>query len=379
MPRTERNKMTLNTAGYQPTVFTPLEYKPVEQDYTTLAKAMALQEERKQNATVKKAALDQSLGQIEAQLHDDDVTKTWWNNYKTSIKNNINNAVEAGDYSDAIDVATQSAGDVLSNSAVLSAMKENKAYSTWKEQLQKRNDITERTKRYYDKLYGYNPTLETDDNGNVTGFSRFDDTKSPVTDIRWDNEYNVVRQLMNPKNGQVQYKSKDGTIITKKTTELSEKDIRDFMADRIKNDDSLRDAIKQSFEIGDEYIKELKEEQAKFAEGSDEYNKYKALIDAEEQFYTAPNGASIGKDYLTYYQNKLNNQYAKYMAVHDVLEDGDYGKSTSTSGNLGLGTSWFGGGGLLFPYSGLPVYRGLGWRFNLAEQGEQVVGFFEEK
>ena len=50
-----RRRMSLNTVDFQPTVFTPIEFKPVEQDYSILERAMAKQEERKEKATTQQS------------------------------------------------------------------------------------------------------------------------------------------------------------------------------------------------------------------------------------------------------------------------------------------------------------------------------------
>ena len=138
MPRYNRynqHRMTLNTVGFEPTVFNPIEFKPVEADYNILNKSMALQEARQREAQEKTTAVDTALGEIEMNLHNDPETNQWWSDYKNNIKNTIATAANVGDYASAINIATQQAGKITSDTNPYKESKEKEL----------NNDKTKRT------------------------------------------------------------------------------------------------------------------------------------------------------------------------------------------------------------------------------------------
>lgn len=214
MSRYNRDRMTLNTVGFQPAVFNPMEYKPIEQDFSILERAMAKQEARQINAIEKESAVDVALGKIEAELHNDPETQNWFDNYKDNIRQQIANATNAGDYSGAINIATRLAGQVSSDSAILGRVKANQEYQTRVDETHKRavaGKISADTERWWLANNQFKYEDVTDNNGNIIGGTSYSTLQTPVDDINIAEFTKQAFKMITPRVTDTKTTNADGT------------------------------------------------------------------------------------------------------------------------------------------------------------------------
>ena len=124
-----RNRMSLNSVDFQPTLFTPIEFKPVEQDFSILERAMAKQEERKEKAITQQSLVKQALGKAREQLHQDDETLSWFDAKARDIENNIQLSANLGDYATALQTGIIAAGDIANDKELNARIRTNAQYN----------------------------------------------------------------------------------------------------------------------------------------------------------------------------------------------------------------------------------------------------------
>lgn len=199
MPRYNRDRMTLNTVGFQPAVFNPMEYKPIEQDFSILERAMAKQEERQEKAMQQKTAVDVALGKVETELNPAEFE--WFNAEKQRIKDRINDAVQVGDYAGAINTAMEEVGNIQSNTEWLGRLKNSAEYN------QKMNNIDDMVAKgiissnegkYLKKKNPYSNKIVRDDNGNAIGTDTWDYELTPLANINIDNLFDEAFKSIHP-------------------------------------------------------------------------------------------------------------------------------------------------------------------------------------
>lgn len=179
--------ISLKTQNYNPGVFNSTAYQYQQQDLSSLERSFEQREARMNQAVNQRTAVNNILGQIESQLHQDENTKQWFYNYKQNINDQIRSHIEAGNYGQAFRTATSLAGDVANDSAIQGRIKANADYNKYVEGLDKRvrsKEISETTRKRALKENEYYYDDITDDFGNVIGGTTFVG-KEPVNDINW--------------------------------------------------------------------------------------------------------------------------------------------------------------------------------------------------
>lgn len=178
-----RNRMSLNTVDFQPTVFTPIEFRPVEQDYSILERAMAKQEERKQQALSQQTNIKAAISQVELDESEDE----WKQNYINNINKQINDAAAVGDYAGALETATMIAGDVANDPALRGRERYNKERQEFIKSIEaKRNAdlISETSYRRALAQNTYNYEDIKDDNGRIVAGSKWTPAFDPAKDFK---------------------------------------------------------------------------------------------------------------------------------------------------------------------------------------------------
>ena len=262
MPNRNRNinRMSLSTAGFNPVVFSPIEFKPVEANYGILERSLAKQEARQREAVEKKSAVDVALGQIETQLHNDPETQAWWNAYKNDIQNKINQAAQVGDYSSAINIATNLAGQISSDTSVLGRVKANQEYQERVDETHKRmlaNQISPDTERWWlaNNQFKYKDVV--DSNGNVIGGTSYIDLGTPVADINIAEFTKKAFDLVSPKQTDIQVINNDGTGTHDKRIWVTRQSIIDNLDDILDMTPGARNAMFQRYQVEQHIYKEL--------------------------------------------------------------------------------------------------------------------------
>ena len=258
MPNRNRNinRMSLSTAGFSPVVFSPIEFKPVEANYGTLERSLARQEARQREAIEKKSAVDVALGQIETQLHNDPETQAWWNAYKDNIQNQINQAAQVGDYSSAINIATNLAGQVSSDTEVLGRIKANQEYQERVDETHKRmlaGQISPDTERWWlaNNKFKYEDVVDSTDN--IIGGTSYINLGTPVADINIADFTKKAFDLISPRQTDIQVTNNDGTNTHDKRIWVTRQSIIDNLDDILDMTPGARSAMFQRYQV-EKYI-----------------------------------------------------------------------------------------------------------------------------
>lgn len=255
-----RRRMSLNTVGFQPTVFTPIEFRPVEQDYSILERSLARQEARQREAAEKESAIDVALGKIETELHNDPETQQWFSNYKNSIKKDINDAAQVRDYASAINLATKLAGTISSDSALLGRVKANQEYQAKVDETHKRvlaGQISQDTERWWlaNNQFKYEDVV--DNNGQVIGGTSYSTLDVPVADINISELTQNAFKLISPKMTDNQLAKEDGTGSHYRRQWVTRKQIVDNLNEILDDTPGARAAMYQRYQVEMHNYREL--------------------------------------------------------------------------------------------------------------------------
>lgn len=258
MPNRNRNinRMSLSTAGFSPVVFSPIEFKPVEANYGTLERSLARQEARQREAIEKKSAVDVELGKIETQLHNDPETQAWWNAYKDGIKNQIQTAVDTGDYATAINTAVRLAGQIKEDTQLNSRIKANQEYQERVDETHKRRlagQISSDTERWWlaNNKFKYEDVF--DSNGNIIGGTSYIDLGTPIDDINIADFTKKAFDLVSPRQTDIQVTNNDGTGTHDKHIWVTRQSIIDNLDDILDMTPGARSAMFQRYQV-EKYI-----------------------------------------------------------------------------------------------------------------------------
>ena len=347
--RYNQERMTLNTAGFEPVVFNPIQFQPVEADYNILERSFAKQEERKQKAIQQQTLVKQALGKVREQLHQDPETDNWFNNYVSNIENNINTAAEVGDYANALNIATQEAGNILNDAEVTGRIRSNQEYNKELEIQQarrERGDISQDTYDWWVKEnpYKFNPTL--DNNGKVIGAQKYEPTFRPENDLKWENVYALAKQMLSPEKGSVGSTTNyDKHGVISNTTVGS-----DYRYERIRPEDITATvgkiignnwkALKQDFEVKLYQLEKLKGEYESLPIGSQERALKEEQYNNMQLLTTGANGVQLTNDvngWTTYYTRMVADGLYSEGLGYDwrFTENSKIGKlETDSEGNF---------------------------------------------
>lgn len=184
--------MSLKQATLNQGSFSPIIYQPQVEDLNILQRSLAQREAREEKAAEQQTAIDNALGQIEDKLNPTE--KEWFTNYKNDIKYQIQEQINAGNYGDAIRVATKLAGNVVSDSKILDRVKAQEIYKNAIDKVKSRTDISKDTKEWWIANHQYRYNDLTDANGNIIGgdYDQFDDAPASAIDLT-DLENKAIR------------------------------------------------------------------------------------------------------------------------------------------------------------------------------------------
>lgn len=188
----ERNRMMLNTVDFKPTVFTPLERKPLDYDMGLLERSFALQDERKTKTETQLASFKEATSKLRSQLHSSELAE-----FDTKIKeleNNVNNSIAVGDYQGALNQSIHIAGDLISDPETMAKIKTNVEYEKGMavlDESRNRGEISDKFYNYLKHVNQYKFTPVYDDNGNISGGDRWSLTFPK--EIKWDE---IVKKVL---------------------------------------------------------------------------------------------------------------------------------------------------------------------------------------
>lgn len=187
----KNNQSGITIGGYVP------QRVPVRSNLEALSQALNKIDERSDKAIQQKSAITNAIGQLKLNAAED----KWKYDYAKRIEQKINDAAQYGDYSRALDVATELAGSATSSPEVIGRIRANEAYEKKKgevESLANSGVISGLTKERWlaQNKYAYEDIRDA--NGNIVGGTDWKAGWDPVKKIDMSRLVTLAGQLAAP-------------------------------------------------------------------------------------------------------------------------------------------------------------------------------------
>ena len=187
----KNNQSGITIGGYVP------QRIPVRSNLEALSQALNKIDERSDKAIQQKSAITNAIGQLKLNAAED----KWKYDYAKRIEQKINDAAQYGDYSRALDVATELAGSATSSPEVIGRIRANEAYEKKKgevESLANSGVISGLTKERWlaQNKYAYEDIR--DENGNIVGGTDWKAGWDPVKKVDMARLVTLAGQLAAP-------------------------------------------------------------------------------------------------------------------------------------------------------------------------------------
>lgn len=187
----KNNQSGITIGGYVP------QRIPVRSNLEALSQALNKIDERSDKAIQQKSAITNAIGQLKLNAAED----KWKYDYAKRIEQKINDAAQYGDYSRALDVATELAGSATSSPEVIGRIRANENYEKKKgevESLANSGVISGLTKERWlaQNKYAYEDIR--DENGNIVGGTDWKAGWDPVKKVDMSRLVTLAGQLAAP-------------------------------------------------------------------------------------------------------------------------------------------------------------------------------------
>lgn len=187
----KNNQSGITIGGYVP------QRVPVRSNLEALSQALNKIDERSDKAIQQKSAITNAIGQLKLNAAED----KWKYDYAKRIEQKINDAAQYGDYSRALDVATELAGSATSSPEVIGRIRANEAYEKKKgevESLANSGVISGLTKERWlaQNKYAYEDIRDA--NGNIVGGTDWKAGWDPVKKVDMSRLITLAGQLAAP-------------------------------------------------------------------------------------------------------------------------------------------------------------------------------------
>ena len=187
----KNNQSGITIGGYVP------QRVPVRSNLEALSQALNKIDERSDKAIQQKSAITNAIGQLKLNAAED----KWKYDYAKRIEQKINDAAQYGDYSRALDVATELAGSATSSPEVIGRIRANEAYEKKKgevESLANSGVISGLTKERWlaQNKYAYEDIRDA--NGNIVGGTDWKAGWDPVKKVDMSRLVTLADQLAAP-------------------------------------------------------------------------------------------------------------------------------------------------------------------------------------
>lgn len=187
----KNNQNGITIGGYVP------QRVPVRSNLEALSQALNKIDERSDKAIQQKSAITNAIGQLKLNAAED----KWKYDYAKRIEQKINDAAQYGDYSRALDVATELAGSATSSPEVIGRIRANEAYEKKKsevESLANSGVISGLTKERWlaQNKYAYEDIR--DENDNIVGGTDWKAGWDPVKKVDMSRLVTLAGQLAAP-------------------------------------------------------------------------------------------------------------------------------------------------------------------------------------
>lgn len=217
---TEENKISLKNAIFTPATFQGFAFTPQQEDMSLLQRSIDKLDERKEKTDQQRGAILSAINKLNLNQAED----KWKYDYADRIKAKIDSAIQFGDYSNALEVATNLARTADSSPEVLGRVRANEQYEKELQLQQARRDkgdISNATYNWWLKRNPYKYQDTYDNNGNIVGGSNYEPSFRPVNDINWASTAMAAFKLITPykdsksKDEQTQVTNNTGETITR--------------------------------------------------------------------------------------------------------------------------------------------------------------------
>lgn len=255
----KNNQSGITIGGYVP------QRVPVRSNLEALSQALNKIDERSDKAIQQKSAITNAIGQLKFNAAED----KWKYDYAKRIEQKINDAAQYGDYSRALDVATELAGSATSSPEVMGRIRANEQYEKKKQEVENDNTISKLTKKAWniDNKYHYEDIY--DDKGNIVGGSEWSASWDPVEEV--DNltmMKNAVSMIgisstESSKTTGDSTKTAEGTgsgyqrVRGSSKTALTYKQVKSQLTDVIKNDHKWKASLEQEYMVNNILLKDI--------------------------------------------------------------------------------------------------------------------------
>ena len=187
----KNNQSGISIGGYVP------QRIPVRANIEALSQALNKIDERSDKAIQQKSAITNAIGQLKLNAAED----KWKYDYAKRIEQKINDAAQYGDYSRALDVATELAGSATSSPEVIGRIRANENYEKKKgevESLANSGVISGLTKERWlaQNKYAYEDIRDA--NGNIVGGTDWKAGWDPVKKVDMSRLVTLAGQLAAP-------------------------------------------------------------------------------------------------------------------------------------------------------------------------------------
>lgn len=415
---TEENKISLKNAVFTPATFQGFAFTPQQEDMSLLQRSIDKLDERKEKTDQQRGAILSAINKLNLNQAED----KWKYDYANRIKSKIDSAIQFGDYSNALEVATNLARTADSTPEVLGRIRANEQYEKELQLQQARRDkedISNATYNWWLKQNPYKYQDTYDNNGNIVGGSNYEPSFRPVNDINWASAAMAAFKLITPyknsksRDGETQVTNNTGETITRNgktykpgevigssshSTITEEKVTKEQITSRMEEllsatGDGYKQA-EQAFDVALDDFKNLVEQYDEAILKDPNSEKVKNLgqkIDARKKLMYR-NGSII--DYKEYYARMITDSlYADGLAYDWRTENrggtSSYGISDVSGGNSGgnrqISGSWFPGAHYNIETSlweGPPVQQGVDTNSSqqiIGQSSGNIVGRFNNK
>ena len=187
----KNNQNGITIGGYVP------QRIPVRSNLEALSQALNKIDERSDKAIQQKSAITNAIGQLKLNTAED----KWKYDYAKRIEQKINDAAQYGDYSRALDVATELAGSATSSPEVIGRIRANESYEKKKgevESLANSGVISGLTKERWLAQNKYSYEDVRDENGNIVGGTDWKAGWDPVKKVDMSRLVTLAGQLAAP-------------------------------------------------------------------------------------------------------------------------------------------------------------------------------------
>ena len=203
---TQDRKISLGNIAFNPATFQGAVFTPQQENISLLQRSIETLDARKEKTDQQRSAIVSAINNLKLNQAED----KWKYDYADRIKSKIDSAIQFGDYSNALEVATKLAGDAVSSPEVLGRLRANEQYEKEVQTQQARRDrgdISQATYKWWMKNNPYKYQDNYDDNGNIVGGSIYEPSFRPVNDINWASTAMAAFKLVTPYKSSV---SRDG-------------------------------------------------------------------------------------------------------------------------------------------------------------------------